>query len=286
MYAMTRSEFMLSLLLSLAIIITINYALAQQGHPWSEIVLPQGKWAGLDADLLDGADSSVYLDSKWNYSGSDIYNINTGNVGIGTVYPEAKLHVEAENVEIRLTDKGDFVWGLSTLGTGDTRRFSIRDVSGNSELFTVMQNGNIGIGTDSPGDFRLYVSGKIRADTPSLSDPNDTVATKGYVDGQVLSYQSSGEKPVFVKCQVKHSSYAVYPTCPFGWHGIHYYAMGPVTAGQAQPPASITGVATGIDTMNTYDSSWWYMPGWTEDPPGSGYYKKQSTLSCTVCEKD
>jgi len=43
----------------------------------------------------------------------------------------------------------------------------------------------VGIGTTNPGSFKLYVNGKARADTPLATDPDDTVATKGYVDAQV-----------------------------------------------------------------------------------------------------
>jgi len=140
---------------------------------------------------------------------------------------------------------------------------------------------NVGIGTTNTGSFKLYVNGKARTDTPLASDSDDTVATKGYVDAQVGAI-----KPVFVKCQVKHSSFPVYPTCPPGWHDIHHYAMAPVTSGYSQQPGTALGVAIGMDNMDTKDGTWWYLPEWTEDPPGSKCYKKQSTLSCTICQQD
>ncbi len=51
----------------------------------------------VDADgfSINGVPLSTSSDSYWNQSGSDIY-YNTGDVGIGTATPEAKLHVVGE----------------------------------------------------------------------------------------------------------------------------------------------------------------------------------------------
>ncbi len=43
--------------------------------------------------------------AQWNYSGSDIYNTNGGNVGIGTTVPLEKLSIEAGS--IGLTNSGN-----------------------------------------------------------------------------------------------------------------------------------------------------------------------------------
>ena len=91
---------------------------------------------------------------------------------------------------------------------------------------------------------------------------------------------------VFVKCQVKHSPTPVYPECPPGWKDVYHYPMAPVTSGSVQEPTTPTGVSVGMDNMNTEDNSWWYAAEWTEDPPGSGVFKKVSTLSCTVCRRE
>ena len=76
---------------------------------------------------------------NWTGSGSDVYRAS-GNVGIGTSSPLAKLSVTGS-------------------GTGTGRAFSITD-STNAEKFTVLDNGNVGIGTSTP-DERLTVTGRI-----------------------------------------------------------------------------------------------------------------------------
>jgi len=58
------------------------YALHAKRAPWSGLV-------GVAPDLADGDDSS------WRASEADIYNINTGNVGIGSETPEGVLHIAA-----------------------------------------------------------------------------------------------------------------------------------------------------------------------------------------------
>ena len=96
----------------------------------------------------------------------------SGNVGIGTITPLAKLQIK---------------------GTGTTtqKAFSILD-SGDDEKFTVLDNGNVGIGTSTPGQ-KLDISGSIKvigsnngvkfgtgADTPTiLNFDNDDVSTGG-----------------------------------------------------------------------------------------------------------
>jgi len=200
---------------------------------------------------------------------SHSYAQSDNTLTITTYYPAPfGVYKELRTKRMAIGDNyyksSDYSWGV--------------DIDSNADLVI---EGNVGIGTTDTGSFKLYVEGKARTDTPLASDPDDTVATKGYVDAQVETI-----KPVFVKCQVKHSSFPVYPKCPPGWHDIHHYAMAPVTSGYSQQPGTALGVSIGMDNMDTKDGTWWYLPEWTEDPPGCKYYKKQSTLCCTVCQQD
>jgi hypothetical protein len=101
-------------------------------------------------------------DSGWTISGSDIYHL-TGNVGIGTSSPSAKLEV---NGQVKITggspgagkvltsDAGGLAtWQTPTSGGGPDGDWAI---SGNNMY--AMPSGNVGIGTMSPGS-KLEVAG-------------------------------------------------------------------------------------------------------------------------------
>ena len=88
-------------------------------------------------DLSNGLrfpDNSIQItaagSSQWGTSGSDIRNINTGNVGVGTSGPSAKLDI-----------RGSFI------------------SSGTTNLAAVLGNGNVGIGTLTNGSSLLDVFG-------------------------------------------------------------------------------------------------------------------------------
>ena len=152
-----------------------------------------GVWApGTDAT---GPGSSV-----WNTDGSNIYNSNSGNVGIGVFNPQYKLDlgfqtyigINADNTNITNWDAiavrglswpsdgwgigGSFVggwWGGEFIGG----TLGI-DATSDSEFGTGgrFYGGNVGIyaGTD-PGDYNYagYFEGKVRTDSIISADPSD-----------------------------------------------------------------------------------------------------------------
>ena len=119
-------------------------------------------WA--DANTLPGA-------GLWLANGNDIYNSNSGNVGIGITAPTSKLHIgDARNNAILLKDNrtsgststtydSSITWDAFyadaakiTLSHNDfstTLRRLHFDIGGN-ELMSIKANGNVGIGTTSP----------------------------------------------------------------------------------------------------------------------------------------
>jgi hypothetical protein len=82
-----------------------------------------------------------------------------GDVGVGTASPSGKLHVKQSTdgylggLRIERSD-GARTWGLGTNTAGDRIGFN----DGTNDLFTLLQNGNVGIGTTAP-DLKLSVSG-------------------------------------------------------------------------------------------------------------------------------
>lgn len=112
--------------------------------------------------------------AQWATSGSKIYNTNSGFVGVGTSSPGEKFEVVGSGGTTRLrirtstnnhaalrakTPNADYGW----YATGDNNSFRLYDYSLWVDRITVTGNGNVGIGTASPGS-KLDVKGKIRAE--------------------------------------------------------------------------------------------------------------------------
>ncbi len=103
-------------------------------------ILPTGAGAGRVL-TSDASGTATWQDlpagaTVWAVSGSNIYNTNTGNVGIGTSAPSAKLHVQgnmildsgAGNLFIGYPSSSNG-WYFSTIGGGDSLQLG-EDTSG------------------------------------------------------------------------------------------------------------------------------------------------------------
>ena len=93
----------------------------------------------------------------------DSYITNT-NVGIGTKNPTAKLYIIGESSEITLKDN-DAVdeWSLDVSGVGVFHLRHLQSPLEDRSKLAVTQNGNVGIGTTNPGNYKLAVNGTIHA---------------------------------------------------------------------------------------------------------------------------
>lgn len=113
---------------------------------------------------------------QWTTSGSNIYNLNADNVGVGTSAPLNKLHVSSAGAGdgIRITQSGSGatglhfnpstgdLWSIYALGQGDgwggkgDLAFQNQTRSTNPFFYIKGNTGNVGIGTTAPGS-RLEV---------------------------------------------------------------------------------------------------------------------------------
>ncbi|MBW1789824.1 MAG: hypothetical protein JRK53_24945 [Deltaproteobacteria bacterium] len=172
---------------------------------------PAGQYArGIDAsgNAQDCTADNIAGDSDWTILVNDMYNNNSGNVGIGTSSPGSKLEIYGNgnpNAQVRLKDvssgntavaslyaydnSDNVMWWVGDEWTGDDnialtnhRAANIYFRTDNKNRVTIDASGKvgIGIGTNSP-DAILHVeqSGSARSDgtfrfiQPNLSSGND-----------------------------------------------------------------------------------------------------------------
>jgi Phage T4 tail fibre len=170
--------------------------------------------------------------AQWTTSGANIYNSNSGNVGIGTNNPTALFEVRKDQADvtrilvtnsavgpnvksrIHLTTGTTNSYAVSELqdangnpyylfGTGsavtgsyfDSKSFSWRNLSGTT-LMNINTTGNVGIGTSNPGTFKLAVEGKIGAREIQVTN---TSPWPDYVFDKNYKLMSLSEIEEFVK---------------------------------------------------------------------------------------
>ena len=118
--------------------------------------------------------SPVSIFAQWTTTGNNISNSNSGNVGLGNNSPAVKLDVlsavaqiarfdssASANSEVLINAPSGFSSGL-TLQRAATSRWYLRNVAandrlsflgsdGSTERITLLQSGNVGIGTNKIG---------------------------------------------------------------------------------------------------------------------------------------
>ncbi len=126
-----------------------------------------------------------------------LYLDSTGNVGIGTSTPNFSLHVLASFPTFKLEDAGGGYLGLTTSSFSTFFRTKTATGSETSpiELFhgapdaslVVQSSGNVGIGTNTPGE-KVHVVGSAGADLRvRLDGPGGKHVENMYYDGATLA---------------------------------------------------------------------------------------------------
>jgi hypothetical protein len=100
---------------------------------------------------------------QWQSSGNNIYNTNSGNVGIGTTNPLYIFDVKVatnQHIGIRQANSYASLGTFDDVGTSYVRL----DIDALTLNLNAYSGGNVGIGTADPGSYRLNVAGIIQAD--------------------------------------------------------------------------------------------------------------------------
>ena len=129
--------------------------------------------------LASWQDASSLYDGDWTVNGNDMYSAVSGNVGIGTTNPDYTFEVSgtgSNRGRIALYSPGDVPNDLYFGSNGQKDRWSISSrvsTDGNGYPLTIWRNnggwgrvltidytnGNLGIGTATPGSYKLNVNG-------------------------------------------------------------------------------------------------------------------------------
>lgn len=142
---------------------------------------------GIAINSRDDADATL---QQLSLRASDVLMLVTGNVGIGTTTPNSTLQVSKGGVTFQVTDTNKTanntlsIYGLTqtsfAIATGNSGSFS------GGEKIVINDNGNIGIGTTSPGS-RLQIqvdsdfTGGVNYTTPHLFIRSGASAASGNV---------------------------------------------------------------------------------------------------------
>ncbi len=171
-------------------------------------LIPRRRLASV-AYAFRSADSGT--DGDWTISGNHIYSAVPGSVGIGTVSPQNKLHVNGSiqatskvgvginpdtwdvdalivsggnsapmaSMEIRNADTN----ALYRLHNNSTKSLNFVDVDAGQSRISISSDGDVGIGTESPAE-KLDVAGTVQMTGFKLPT--------GAADGHVLTSDSTG----------------------------------------------------------------------------------------------
>jgi len=180
-----------------------------------------------DLHVADTSDARIWLDATsgntlelYAGSGTSIFNrsnsflsfgvdntekmrINTGgNVGIGTTAPGRKLHIKDGQIKFQNTGSGgwaglDFSMGNGTydgyMGMLDSNGSFFIDVDSNGNDLVILQNGNVGIGTNAPAQKFHVAAGFIHVDAGYGITWDNTHERIEQSDGHLEFFVNNGE---------------------------------------------------------------------------------------------
>jgi len=176
--------------------------------------------------------------AQWTTNGSNIYNNNGGNVGIGTTNPLFLLHLQSSAPVINFTKTGILNWRI---GNVTDNNFTITPDSYTGSVFKITSDGKVGINTTNPGTLFHIASD---ANTSGAPDNSQFFITGSASSGKRLSlaYNTSSNYGE-IQAQAFSGSYSPLNLNPNG---------GNVGIGTANPAAKldIANILSGPHSVN------------------------------------
>jgi len=154
-----------------------------------------GSVAGITSGIFG---TGTYLPMTFNTGGSERVRIDTsGNVGIGTASPGAKLDIS--NGQFRLSAAYQVQWfnGATQLGSilcDSGPNLTFQTGSSNTERMRIDSSGNVGIGTASPGSLLHISSGTTTVQRIEATSTN----------GAYITYKNNGSDRMY--CGTENST--------------------------------------------------------------------------------
>lgn len=194
----------------------------------------------------------------------------SGNVGVGTASPAAKLNVLNGQIQVgsQLGSAG-IEFYPAAFGT-PTNAGSISGVGGSPNAIAIMPVGNVGIGTTSPaakldvvGD--LKVSGNIIGSTPWTAFPF-AAGYDNYEDNhgggyQTVQYRKIGDI-VYLRGLIHQTDHAVFPlTVLVGTLPVGFRPPATVNFSTIESPGGILVGASGVVLSNGNPTEYQYLDG-------------------------
>jgi hypothetical protein len=139
-------------------------------NEWAaNIINNQSVAYGLSIDTSSSASTAAFNFAAYTPAGTGFFVKNTGNVGIGTTAPGAKLHVNGGNIRISSTNDKPQLEFFETAAArwvighsnSPNNYFAISegsDIAASERLVIAPTTGSVGIGTTTP-DHKLHVAG-------------------------------------------------------------------------------------------------------------------------------